>query len=281
MREITCTAITDAVARMCVEAACDLPADVEDAIRGALDAEESPYGTWALEKICGNIEIARSEGVPLCQDTGLALVHARVGHDVRITGGTLQEAVDAGVARGYGEGLLRMSTVRDPLFDRTNTGDNTPAILDIELVEGDSLELDLLEKGAGSENMSRLGMLTPADGADGVRRFVVDAVTAAGGNPCPPTIVGVGVGSNAEGALRLSKKALRRELGTPNPDERYARLETDILDELNASGIGPQGFGGRVTSLAVHIEAAPTHIAMLPVAVTLNCHAARRAHVEL
>ena len=281
MREITCTAITDAVARMCVEAACDLPADVEDAVRGALDAEESPYGTWALEKICGNIETARSEGVPLCQDTGLALVHARVGQDVRITGGTLQEAVDAGVARGYGEGLLRMSTVRDPLFDRTNTGDNTPAILDIELVEGDSLELDLLEKGAGSENMSRLGMLTPADGTDGVRRFVVDAVTAAGGNPCPPTIVGVGVGSNAEGALRLSKKALRRELGTPNPDERYARLETDILDELNASGIGPQGFGGRVTSLAVHIEAAPTHIAMLPVAVTLNCHAARRAHVEL
>ena len=281
MREITCTAITDAVAHMCVEAACDLPADVEDAVRGALDAEESPYGTWALEKICGNIEIARSEGVPLCQDTGLALVHARVGHDVRITGGTLQEAVDAGVARGYGEGLLRMSTVRDPLFDRTNTGDNTPAILDIELVEGDSLELDLLEKGAGSENMSRLGMLTPADGVDGVRRFVVDAVTAAGGNPCPPTIVGVGVGSNAEGALRLSKKALRRELGTPNPDERYARLETDILDELNASGIGPQGFGGRVTSLAVHIEAAPTHIAMLPVAVTLNCHAARRAHAEL
>ena len=281
MREVSCTDITAAVAWLCAQAACDLPADVESAVRGACDAEESPHGRWALEKICDNIDVARTDGVPLCQDTGLALVHVRLGQDVHVVGGTLREAVDAGVARGYAEGLLRMSTVRDPVFDRTNTGDNTPAILDIELVEGDALDIDLMPKGAGSENMSRLGMLTPADGADGVRRFVVDAVTDAGGKPCPPTIVGVGIGLNAEGAMRLSKKALAREVGTPNADERYAVLEADILAELNASGIGPQGFGGRVTSLAVHIEAAPTHIAMLPVAVTLNCHAARRAHVRL
>lgn len=281
MREITCEQIADAVARMCVEAACDLPEDVERAVRRARDFEESEYGVYALDKICENIEVARREEVPMCQDTGMALVFAEVGQDVHIAGGSFEAAIDEGVARGYTEGYLRTSTVSDPLLRRVNAGDNTPAIVHTRLVEGDRLALTLMPKGAGSENMSRLAMLKPAQGAEGVKRFVVDAVVEAGGNPCPPTIVGVGIGGDAEKALELSKQALRREVGAGNPDPEYAALEREILDEVNRSGIGPQGFGGRVTALAVHVETYPTHIAMLPVGVTLNCHAARHVRVVL
>lgn len=281
MREITCEQIADAVARMCVEAACDLPEDVERAVRRARDSEESEYGVYALDKICENIEVARREEVPMCQDTGMALVFAEVGQDVHIAGGSFEAAIDEGVARGYTEGYLRKSTVSDPLLHRVNAGDNTPAIVHTRLVEGDRLALTLMPKGAGSENMSRLAMLKPAQGAEGVKRFVVDAVVEAGGNPCPPTIVGVGIGGDAEKALELSKQALRREVGAGNPDPEYAALEREILDEVNRSGIGPQGFGGRVTALAVHVETYPTHIAMLPVGVTLNCHAARHVRVVL
>ena len=281
MREITCEQIADAVARMCVEAACDLPEDVERAVRWARDSEESEYGVYALDKICENIEVARRDEVPMCQDTGMALVFAEVGQDVHIAGGSFEAAIDEGVARGYTEGYLRKSTVSDPLLHRVNAGDNTPAIVHTRLVEGDRLALTLMPKGAGSENMSRLAMLKPAQGAEGVKRFVVDAVVEAGGNPCPPTIVGVGIGGDAEKALELSKQALRREVGAGNPDPEYAALEREILDEVNRSGIGPQGFGGRITALAVHVETYPTHIAMLPVGVTLNCHAARHVRVVL
>lgn len=281
MKEITCEQITREVARMSIEAACDLPADVEAIVRRAAESEQSPFGRYAMEKVCKNIQIARDTNVPMCQDTGMAIVFAEVGQDVHITGGSFEDAVNAGIAQGYTEGYLRKSTVVDPVFNRKNAGDNTPAIIYTRLVPGDTLTLTLMPKGAGSENMSRLKMLKPADGLEGVKKFVVQAVVEAGGNPCPPTIVGVGIGGNADKALLLSKQALRRTAGAHNPDPRYAALEDELLDAINASGIGPQGFGGTVTSLAVHIETYPTHIATLPVGVTLNCHAARHKQVVL
>ena len=281
MKEIHADSIAHEVAQACIRASWDLPADVEACIREAAGAEESPLGQWALSKICSNIDIARDGRVPLCQDTGLVVVFAEVGQDVRIVGGAFEDAVNAGVARGYTQGYLRTSLVADPLLARTNTNDNTPATIHTRLVEGDGLELTIMPKGGGSENMSRLGMLKPAQGVEGVVDFVVNAVVEAGGNPCPPTIVGVGIGGNAEGALLLSKQALRRELGVPNPNPGYAQLEARMLAAINDSGVGPQGFGGRITALAVHIETAPTHIASLPVGITLNCHAARHVHIRL
>ena len=281
MREIQAQQITEEVARLCIEAACDLPADVERAVRKAADDEVSEFGKYAMEKVCRNLEIARENKVPMCQDTGLVIVFAELGQDVHIVGGDFETAVNAGIAKGYTEGYLRKSTVVDPLLNRVNAGDNTPAIIYTRIVEGDALTLTVMPKGAGSENMTRLGMLKPAQGLDGVRHFVVDAVVSAGGNPCPPTIVGVGIGGNADKALQLSKEALRREVGAPNANPEYAALEAELLERINASGVGPQGFGGRVTALAVHIETYPTHIATLPVAVTLNCHAARHKTVTL
>lgn len=281
MREIDAQDITQAVAQLCLQAACNLPDDVLHALDAAAEAEESPLGCWALDKVVRNARIAAQRQVPLCQDTGVALVFAEVGQDVHVVGGSFEQAVNEGVAMGYTQGYLRKSMVADPLFGRVNTADNTPAIIHTRLVPGDSLAITLMPKGAGSENMTKLGMLKPADGVEGVRNFVVDVVTQAGGNPCPPTIVGVGVGGNAEGAVLLSKQALRRPVGQHHARPEYAQLEDELLAAINDSGIGPQGFGGRVTALAVHIEAAPTHIAMLPVAVTLNCHAARHAQVEL
>lgn len=281
MREIFVRDITDAVAKACIQAACDLPADVEQALVQAAGQEESELGTWALDKICRNATIAREREVPLCQDTGLVVVFAEIGQDVHVVGGSFESAINEGIAQGYTEGFLRKSMVADPVFNRVNTNDNTPGVIHTRLVEGDSFHLTILPKGAGSENMTRLGMLKPAEGLEGVKNFVIDAVRDAGGNPCPPTIVGVGLGSNAEGALLLSKEALRRKTGTHNPQAEYAALESELLEHINGLGIGPQGFGGRVTALAVHIEAAPTHIATMPVAVTLNCHAARHVHVNL
>ncbi len=281
MREIRAEQITEEVARLCIEAACDLPADVERAVRKAADDEVSEFGKYAMEKVCRNLEIARENQVPMCQDTGMVIVFAELGQDAHIVGGDFETAINAGIAQGYTEGYLRKSTVVDPLLNRVNAGDNTPAIIYTRIVEGDTLTLTVMPKGAGSENMTKLAMLKPAQGLEGVKRFVVDAVVSAGGNPCPPTIVGVGLGGNADKALQLSKEALRREVGAPNTDAGYAALEAELLEEINASGIGPQGFGGRVTALAVHIETYPTHIATLPVAVTLNCHAARHKTVTL
>lgn len=281
MREIQAQQITEEVARLCIEAACDLPADVERAVRKAADDEVSEFGKYAMEKVCRNLEIARENKVPMCQDTGLVIVFAELGQDVHIVGGDFETAINAGIAKGYTEGYLRKSTVVDPLLNRVNAGDNTPAIIYTRIVEGDALTLTVMPKGAGSENMTKLAMLKPAQGLGGVRRFVVDAVVSAGGNPCPPTIVGVGIGGNADKALQLSKEALRREVGAPNANPEYAALEAELLERINASGVGPQGFGGCVTALAVHIETYPTHIATLPVAVTLNCHAARHKTVML
>lgn len=281
MKEVSVDTIAREIARMSIEAACDLPKDVEAALRAAAEQEESAFGKYAMDKVCRNFEIAREQGVPMCQDTGMAIVFAEVGQDVHIVGGSFEDAVNAGIAQGYADGYLRKSTVIDPLFDRRNAGDNTPAIIYTRLVPGDSLTLTLMPKGAGSENMSRLKMLKPAEGLAGVKDFVLQAVVEAGGNPCPPTIVGIGIGGNADKALLLSKQALRREVGAPNPNSAYARLEQELLDAINRTGIGPQGFGGRTTALAVHIETYPTHIATLPVGVTLNCHAARHRQVVL
>jgi len=281
MREIKAQEITEAVAAACIQAACDLPADAEAAIRSAAKREESEFGRYALDKICANIELAREEELPLCQDTGMVIVFAEVGQDCHIVGGDFEAAINAGIAAGYTDGYLRKSVVSEPVFERTNTQDNTPAIIHTRIVPGESLHLTLMPKGAGSENMSALAMLKPADGLDGIKDFVVNTVVNAGGNPCPPTVVGIGIGGNADKALQLSKEALRREVGSANEDARYAELEQELLERINASGVGPQGFGGRVTALAVHIEAFPTHIATLPVGVTLNCHAARHVEIEL
>ena len=281
MRDISTATITQEVARLCMEAACDLPRDAEEAINAAAAREESEFGRWAMQKICRNARIAREDGVPMCQDTGMVIVFAEVGQEAHIVGGDFEEAINAGIAKGYTEGYLRKSTVIDPVLNRVNAGDNTPGIVYTRLVPGDAVTLTIMPKGAGSENMSRLFMLKPAQGLQGVKDAVLRAVVEAGGNPCPPTIVGVGIGGNADKALMLSKEALRRKVGAPNPDERYAQLEAELLEAINRSGIGPQGFGGRVTALAVHIETYPTHIATMPVGVTLNCHAARHKSVVL
>lgn len=281
MKEIQAIDITAAVREVCMRAACDLPTDVERLVRHAAETEESEFGAWAMRKVCRNIEVARENQVPMCQDTGMVVVFAEVGQDAHITGGLLEDAINAGVAAGYTDGYLRKSTVTDPLLHRVNAGDNTPAIIYTRLVAGEDLHITIMPKGGGSENMSKLAMLKPADGLEGVKRFVIDAVVGAGGNPCPPTIVGVGIGGNADKAMLLSKEALRREAGAPSPDPEYAALERELLEEINKSGVGPQGFGGRNTALAVHIETYPTHIATLPVAVTLNCHAARHGEIVL
>lgn len=281
MKEINVEQITQEVKRLCIEAACDLPVDVEKLIVHAAQTEESEFGTYAMEKICRNVKIARDNMVPMCQDTGMVIAFVEIGQDVHITGGLLDDAINAGIAAGYVDGYLRKSTVIGPVLNRKNAGDNTPGIIYTSLVEGDELHITIMPKGAGSENMSQLKMLKPADGLEGVKEFIIDAVVNAGGNPCPPTVVGVGIGGNADKAMQLSKVALRREAGAPNPNPEYAALERELLKTINKSGVGPQGFGGRNTALAVQIETYPTHIATIPVAVTLNCHAARHKEVVL
>lgn len=273
MREIEASAIAEAVAKLCVDANIRLPEDVRRCL-----AEKSEEEPWApakeiLERITENYGIAEAEEIPICQDTGVACVFLEIGQDVHITG-DLTEAVNEGVRRGYGEGFLRKSVVRDPL-DRVNTGDNTPAMLYTELVPGEHVKITVAPKGFGSENMSRLTMLKPSDGVLGVKAFVLKTVEEAGPNPCPPIIVGVGIGGTFDKAALLAKKALLRETGKPSEKPFYANLERELLKGINALGIGPQGFGGKTTALAVHIESMPTHIAGLPVAVNLNCHVAR------
>ncbi|SDZ51333.1 fumarate hydratase subunit alpha [Evansella caseinilytica] len=281
MRELSVDKITEAVKRLCIEAACDLPEDVEKLIREAVDKEESKFGKYSLEKIVKNVELSRNENAPMCQDTGIVVVFAEVGQDLRLVGGSLTDAINEGVRQGYEEGYLRKSVVEDPVLNRKNTGDNTPAVIYTELVPGNEIKLQILPKGAGSENMGALKMLKPAEGLEGVKNFIIQAVTQAGGNPCPPVIVGVGIGGTMDKSTLLAKKALARHAGEPHANPEYQALEEELLEEINKLGIGPQGFGGKVTALAVHIETYPTHIATMPVAVCLNCHAARHKEVTL
>ncbi|MFZ5754584.1 MAG: fumarate hydratase [Bacillota bacterium] len=281
MKEISVDKIIDVVKNLCIQASCNLGEDVEELIRLGLDREESEFGQYCLSQILDNIALSRQENMAMCQDTGVAVVFVELGQDVHIVGGDLQAAINEGVRRGYEEGYLRKSVVQDPLFLRKNTGDNTPAVIHTEIVPGDRLKISVVPKGAGSENMGALKMLKPAEGIQGVKEFVLKTVREAGGNPCPPVIVGVGIGGTMEKATLLAKKALARKIGEPHPDPNYQALEEELLEKINRLGIGPQGLGGRITALAVHIEDYPTHIATLPVAVNLNCHAARHAEAIL
>ena len=279
MRTIHASLLTDTIASLCVEANCRLPEDMRRSIENARNEEKWDTARGILDKIIENYNIADEKFVPICQDTGVCCVFLKIGTDVHIEG-DLIEAVNEGVRRGYRDGYLRKSVVGDPLR-RVNTGDNTPAMLYTELVPGDKLELTVAPKGFGSENMSKLAMLKPSDGVEGVQDFVVKTVEEAGPNPCPPIVVGVGIGGTFDKAALLAKKALMRSTDERNKDEYYAALEAELLDRINALGIGPQGFGGRTTALAVNIETMPTHIAGLPVAVNINCHVTRHRTVIL
>ena len=273
MREIKASRITETVKRLCIEANCHLTQDLKTCIRHCRECEPWPQAQEILDRIIENYEIADEKAQPICQDTGVACVFLKVGQDVHIDG-DVTEAVNEGVRQGYGEGYLRKSVVRDPL-DRVNTGDNTPAMLYFEIVPGDKLEITVAPKGFGSENMSRIAMLRPSDGLQGVKDFVVKAVEEAGPNPCPPIVVGVGIGGTFDKAAYMAKKALLRPVDEHHADPFYAALEEELLELINALGIGPQGFGGKTTALAVNIETFPTHIAGLPVAVNINCHVTR------
>ena len=273
IREISAAAITDAVEALCIEANTKLPADVKAALDQAEAAEPWPLARETLGLLQQNLVVAADKELPICQDTGMACVFIELGQDAHISG-DLTEAVNEGVRRGYEKAFLRKSITADPL-QRVNTGDNTPAFLTVHLVPGSGCKITVAPKGAGSENMSRIAMLRPSDGLDGIKQFVLDAVLQAGPNPCPPIVVGVGLGGTFDKAALLAKKALLRETGGHNEDPFYAELERELLERINALGIGPQGFGGRTTALAVHMLSMPTHIAGLPVAVNINCHVAR------
>ncbi len=280
MREIDAGKITEAVARLSMEANYELEDDVLRALEKGHEEEESPVGKEIFAQLLENAEIARTEKMPICQDTGLTVVFIEMGQDVHITGGDLEAAVDEGVRKGYTEGYLRKSVLEDPLR-RVNTKDNTPAVIHIRMVPGDGFKLWVVPKGGGSENMSRIAMMKPADGVEGVKRFVVESVRNASANPCPPIVVGVGIGGTFEQCALNAKRSLLREIGSEHPDSYYADLEKELLGLVNETGVGPQGLGGRITALAVFIEAAPCHIASLPVAVNINCHAARHKMAEL
>ncbi|MEK7873710.1 MAG: fumarate hydratase [Chloroflexota bacterium] len=282
VRDVQANAITEAVARLCMTANTDLPDDVLQALKNAREKEESPGAQHVLNIIIENAQIAKDQSVPLCQDTGTTLVFVDLGQDAHIVGGLLDEAIQAGVRKGYNDGYLRKSIAKDPFTSRTNTGDNTPAVVHTEIVPGDQVKLTVLPKGGGCENMSKLSMLRPADGRKGLVDFVVQSVESAGGNPCPPVIVGVGVGGSADKAVLLAKKAIMRQpVGQHSPDPETAKLEEELLEKVNALGIGPQAWGGRTTALAVHVETFPTHITSLPVAVNLQCHSARQKTVVI
>ena len=273
MREIDALIITDTVKRLCIEANCHLSEDIKSCIANAHKNEPWPGAKEILGHIIENYEIAENENKPICQDTGVACVFLKIGQDVHING-DITDAVNEGVRQGYTEGYLRKSVVKDPL-NRVNTGDNTPAMIYFELVKGDKVEITVAPKGFGSENMSKIAMLRPSDGLAGVKEFVKSTVLEAGPNPCPPIVVGVGIGGTFDKAAELAKKALLRPADSSNENEFYANLEKELLEEINALGIGPQGFGGKATALAVNIEYFPTHIAGLPVAVNINCHVTR------
>lgn len=277
MREILASDITSAIRDMCIEANYQLSADMQQCLTEAQQVEESPVGRSILEQLQENLKIAAEDQIPICQDTGLAVIFCEIGQDVHITGGSLREAIQEGVRRGYTEGYLRKSVVRDPI-ERTNTGDNTPAVIHYDIVEGDQVTLMVAPKGAGSENMSRIVMLKPADGIEGVKKVILDTVSEAGPNACPPMVVGVGIGGNFERAAEMAKHALTRPADSKADQLWAAELESEMLKKINRLGIGPAGLGGRVTTLAVNVEVSPTHIAMLPVAVNICCHVNR--HVK-
>lgn len=278
VRRVEGSKITDAIEKMCIEANTQLPQDVVVALKKMEEQEPWEDAKAILQILQENAEIAETNQVAMCQDTGMTVVFLEIGQDVHITGGDLEGLVNEGVRRGYRKGFLRKSVVADPL-KRTNTGDNTPAVMHLKMVRGDRIKITLAPKGFGSENMSQLAMLKPSEGVEGVVRTVVETVETAGPNPCPPIVVGVGIGGTFEQSATLAKKALLRPLGTHHEETFYRELEDRLLNEVNALGIGPQGFGGKTTALGVHIEKAPTHIAGLPVAVNLGCHASR--HVEV
>ena len=273
MREIDASIITNTVKKLCIDANCHLSGDIKECISHATANENWPQAKEIFEHIIENYEIADQKSQPVCQDTGVACVFLKIGQDVHING-DITDAVNEGVRRGYDEGFLRKSVVDDPL-NRVNTGDNTPAMIYFEMVSGDKIEITVAPKGFGSENMSQIAMLRPSDGLQGVKSFIKRVVEEAGPNPCPPIVVGVGIGGTFDKAATLAKKALLRPVNQPNSHPFYAELEKELLDEINALGIGPQGFGGKTTALAVNIEYFPTHIAGLPVAVNINCHVTR------
>ena len=274
MREIQVKEIENAVRDLCIEANYYIGNDIKEALKKSKEEEPYKIAEDVLDKILLKDEIAEKEKMPMCQDTGMACVFLEIGQDVHITGGLLEDAINEGVRRGYTEGYLRKSVVKDPI-DRVNTKDNTPAIIYYDIVAGDRVKITLAPKGFGSENMSRIGMLKPADGLEGVKKFIIETVKLAGPNPCPPMVVGVGIGGTFDKAAYLAKKALLRPINTSNKQEFYKNLEEELLQKINELGIGPQGFGGKTTALGLNIETYPTHIAGLPVAVNINCHATR------
>lgn len=281
MREIHYKDIVSNVAKLCIDACCIQTDDIKNAFNKAKDNESSPLGKSILEKLIENGKIAEKTFVPICQDTGMAVIFIELGQDVRIVGGYLEDAINEGVKEGYVGGYLRKSVVEEPLFERKNTTNNTPAVIHTRIVKGDKLNIKMAAKGFGSENKSILKMLVPADGIEGVKRVFTEAVNLAGPNACPPLVIGVGIGGTMEKAAILAKMAAVREVGSHNQDERYAKLEDELLEIANNSGVGPQGLGGNTTAFAVNVEWYPTHIAGLPVAININCHAARHAHIEL
>lgn len=274
MREIQADQIRDVVERLCIEANEHLPEDVKDAIKDCRRCEDGQIARNVLDKIIENFEIADRECVPICQDTGMACVFLEIGQDVHITGGDLSEAVDEGVRRGYEKGYLRKSVVKDPVR-RGNTGDNTPAMLYTEIVSGEHITVTVGPKGFGSENMSAIRMFKPSAGLQGIKDFILEIVETAGPNPCPPMVVGVGIGGTFDKAALLAKKALMRPLNSSHPDPFYADLEKEMLQKINELGIGPQGFGGRTTAIGLNIETMPTHIAGMPCAINISCHVTR------
>lgn len=280
MREIDVYEIIKAVRGLCIDANYYLSDDIKDKIIRAQQDETWDIAKGILDKIIINSDIARNEKMPMCQDTGMACVFVEIGQEVHIVGGSLEDAINKGVAEGYKDGYLRKSVVKDPL-DRVNTGDNTPAVIYYDIVPGDKLKITVAPKGFGSENMSQLKMLKPADGIEGVKEFVLKVVKEAGPNPCPPIVVGIGIGGTFDRAAKLAKKALIRSTSIRNSNPFYSELEKELLTKINELGIGPQGFGGKTTALAVNVETYPTHIAGLPVAVNINCHATRHAEIEL
>jgi fumarate hydratase subunit alpha len=280
MRDIHVSAISDAVGKLCMQANYDLEPDMRRAFDRALRTERSAAGKQVLQILKDNAELARTRKMPYCQDTGVVVCFVDVGQDVHVTGGGLTEAINAGVRQGYTEGYLRASMVRSP-FDRVNTGDNTPAVIHTEMVSGENVTIKVMAKGGGCENRSKYKMLTPAEGVDGVKEWVIECVRTAGPDACPPLVLGVGIGGTFEKAAILSKKALFREVGSPNPDATLDALEKELLDRANRLGIGPQGYGGDTTAFAIHMLAYPCHITSLPVAVTIECHAHRHKEVTL
>src|SRR3990170_2677318 len=275
MREVHVDQIRDTVRRLCQEAACLLPEDVVGALKSAREREESPLALKVLDQIVRNADLAREEMLPLCQDTGTTVIFLEVGQDVHIAGGPLMEALAEGVGAGYTEGYLRASIVDKPFSSRVNTKNNTPPVVHTEIVPGDRLRIMLMPKGGGCENMSRFTIMLPSAGKQGITDFVLKTVEESGGNPCPPIIVGLGVGGTSGHAMYLAKRALTRKVGEPNADPETAAFEAELLEKVNALGVGPQAVGGRCTALAVHMETYPTHITSLPVAVNLQCHSAR------